>query len=156
MAVEGLTAGAVARRLGVAVTTLRTWHQRYGLGPTRHEPGQHRRYSPEDVARLELMQRLTADGVPPGEAARWVRRMNAEPSLPAMGGTAAAPPGTPAVPTRPGQTAGGPTAPGNGRRTGHVSGVGTVAGARVAGTTVARSPGSSSTQASGTCWSRKA
>jgi DNA-binding transcriptional MerR regulator len=70
---DGLTAGAVARRLGVAVTTLRTWHQRYDLGPSRHEPGRHRRYSEEDVARLEMMQRLTADGVPPGEAARWVR-----------------------------------------------------------------------------------
>jgi len=82
VAVDGLTAGAVARRLGVAVTTLRTWHQRYGLGPSRHEPGQHRRYSPDDVARLELMQRLTADGVPPGEAARWVRRMPIGSELP--------------------------------------------------------------------------
>ena len=36
---EALTAGAVARRLGVAVTTLRTWHQRYGLGPSHHVPG---------------------------------------------------------------------------------------------------------------------
>jgi DNA-binding transcriptional MerR regulator len=70
---DGLTAGAVARRLGVAVTTLRTWHQRYDLGPSRHEPGRHRRYTEEDMARLELMQRLTADGVPSGEAARWVR-----------------------------------------------------------------------------------
>jgi DNA-binding transcriptional MerR regulator len=73
---EGLTAGAVARRLGVAVTTLRTWHQRYDLGPSSHEPGKHRRYTAEDVARLELMQRLTADGVPSGEAARWVRTRN--------------------------------------------------------------------------------
>jgi transposase-like protein len=73
---DGLTAGAVARRLGVAVTTLRTWHQRYDLGPSHHEPGKHRRYTPEDVARLELMQRLTADGVPSGEAARWVRSRN--------------------------------------------------------------------------------
>ena len=76
MSDEGLTAGAVARRLGVAVTTLRTWHQRYDLGPSRHEPGKHRRYTPEDVARLEMMQRLTADGVPSGEAARWVRSRN--------------------------------------------------------------------------------
>jgi hypothetical protein len=70
---DALTAGAVARRLGVAVTTLRTWHQRYGLGPTSHEPGQHRRYTTEDLARLELMQRLAAEGVPPAEAARWAR-----------------------------------------------------------------------------------
>jgi hypothetical protein len=67
----GLTAGAAARRLGVAVTTLRTWHRRYGLGPSVHEPGQHRRYTPEDVARLDLMLRLVNGGVPPGEAARW-------------------------------------------------------------------------------------
>jgi DNA-binding transcriptional MerR regulator len=71
----GLNAGAVARQLGVAVTTLRTWHQRYGLGPTLHEPGQHRRYTPSDISRLELMQRLITNGVSPGEAARWVSRL---------------------------------------------------------------------------------
>ncbi|GAA2701490.1 MerR family transcriptional regulator [Micromonospora olivasterospora] len=74
MADEALSAGAVARRLGVAVTTLRSWHQRYGLGPSQHVPGQHRRYTPADLARLEVMRRLTAEGVPPVEAARWARR----------------------------------------------------------------------------------
>lgn len=74
MADEALSVGAVARRLGVAVTTLRTWHQRYGLGPSQHVPGQHRRYTPADLARLEIMRRLTADGVTPAEAARWARR----------------------------------------------------------------------------------
>jgi MerR family transcriptional regulator, light-induced transcriptional regulator len=69
-----LTAGAAARQLGVAVTTLRSWHQRYGLGPSAHEPGHHRRYTAEDVARLHLMQRLVAEGVPPHEAARWAGR----------------------------------------------------------------------------------
>ncbi|MFC0507422.1 MerR family transcriptional regulator [Micromonospora costi] len=73
MADEALSAGAVARRLGVAVTTLRTWHQRYGLGPSQHEPGQHRRYTSADLARLEVMRRLTAEGVSPAEAARWAR-----------------------------------------------------------------------------------
>jgi hypothetical protein len=72
---EALTAGAVARRLGVAVTTLRTWHQRYGLGPSHHVPGQHRRYTPEDMDRLQAMRRLTAQGVAPAEAAAWARRM---------------------------------------------------------------------------------
>ncbi|WP_341718418.1 MerR family transcriptional regulator [Micromonospora sp. FIMYZ51] len=74
MADEALSAGAVARRLGVAVTTLRTWHQRYGLGPSQHVPGHHRRYTPTDLVRLEIMRRLTADGVSPAEAARWARR----------------------------------------------------------------------------------
>ncbi|CCH22320.1 MerR family transcriptional regulator [Micromonospora lupini] len=74
MADEALSAGAVARRLGVAVTTLRTWHQRYGLGPSEHVPGHHRRYTPADLARLETMRRLTAEGVSPAEAARWARQ----------------------------------------------------------------------------------
>ncbi|GGM20271.1 MerR family transcriptional regulator [Micromonospora yangpuensis] len=74
MADEALSAGAVARRLGVAVTTLRTWHQRYGLGPSHHVPGHHRRYTPDDLARLEIMRRLTTEGVSPAEAARWARQ----------------------------------------------------------------------------------
>jgi MerR family transcriptional regulator, light-induced transcriptional regulator len=72
---EALTAGAVARRLGVAVTTLRTWHQRYGLGPSHHVPGQHRRYTAEDMERLQVMRRLTGQGVAPAEAAAWARRV---------------------------------------------------------------------------------
>jgi DNA-binding transcriptional MerR regulator len=72
---EALTAGAVARRLGVAVTTLRTWHQRYGLGPSHHVPGHHRRYTPEDMDRLEVMRRLTTQGVSPAEAAAWASRV---------------------------------------------------------------------------------
>jgi DNA-binding transcriptional MerR regulator len=67
---ELLSAGEVARRLGVAVTTLRTWHQRYDLGPSHHEAGRHRRYTPQDVARLDTMRRLTAQGVPAASAAR--------------------------------------------------------------------------------------
>jgi DNA-binding transcriptional MerR regulator len=70
---DGLSAGAVARRLGVAVTTLRTWHQRYGLGPSGHVPGHHRRYTQEDLARLDVMRELTSEGVAPAEAARWAR-----------------------------------------------------------------------------------
>lgn len=83
---ESLTAGAVARRLGVAVTTLRTWHQRYGLGPSQHVPGQHRRYTREDMDRLQVMRRLTGQGVAPSEAAAWARRipvpMDVAPPLP--------------------------------------------------------------------------
>lgn len=69
-----LSAGAAARVLGVAVTTLRSWHQRYGLGPTTHERGHHRRYTSDDMTRLLLMQQLVTAGVAPAEAARWARR----------------------------------------------------------------------------------
>ena len=84
MSDDGLTAGAVARRLGVAVTTLRTWHQRYGLGPSKHTPGQHRRYTPDDLARLDMMRRLTTQGDTPAEAAAWARRVDIAPGTAAF------------------------------------------------------------------------
>ncbi len=61
---------AVAHRLGVAPATLRTWDRRYGLGPSVHEAGSHRRYAPDDVLRLEVMRRLVVQGVSPADAAR--------------------------------------------------------------------------------------
>lgn len=66
-----LTVSAAARRLGVAPSTLRTWDRRYGIGPSAHEAGRHRRYAPDDVARLELMQDALLRGASPGEAARF-------------------------------------------------------------------------------------
>jgi hypothetical protein len=65
-----LTVAAVARRLGVAPATLRTWDRRYGLGPSEHTAGAHRRYSASDLARLVVMRRLTLEGVAPAEAAQ--------------------------------------------------------------------------------------
>ncbi|MFD5067946.1 MerR family transcriptional regulator [Streptomyces sp. NPDC058369] len=69
----GLTTGDVARRLGVAPTTVRTWDRRYGLGPKTRTGGRHRRWTPADVARLDRMCALTATGLPPAEAARLAR-----------------------------------------------------------------------------------
>lgn len=69
----GLSAGEAARRIGVAVTTLRTWDRRYGLGPSHRDPGRHRRYTRQDLARLELMRKLTVEGVAPARAARLAR-----------------------------------------------------------------------------------
>lgn len=66
-----LTVAAVARRLGVAPATLRTWDRRYGLGPSGHASGKHRRYGPGDIARLEQMQRALLRGASPAEAARY-------------------------------------------------------------------------------------
>ncbi|TVZ91635.1 cobalamin B12-binding domain-containing protein [Streptomyces sp. BK340] len=69
----GLTTGALARRLGVSPTTLRSWERRYGIGPAERMAGRHRRWSPRDVAVLETMCRLTAAGLAPAEAARAAR-----------------------------------------------------------------------------------
>jgi DNA-binding transcriptional MerR regulator len=66
---ELLTVAAVARRLGVAPATLRTWDRRYGLGPSTHEAGEHRKYCPEDLAKLMMMRRLISAGVTPADAA---------------------------------------------------------------------------------------
>lgn len=65
-----LGVAAVARRLGVATGTLRTWDRRYGLGPSDHQTGARRRYTALDVARLDLMRRLMLEGVTPAESAR--------------------------------------------------------------------------------------
>jgi len=67
---RSLTVSAVARRMGVAPATLRTWDRRYGVGPSQHQAGSHRRYSERDVARLEHMRRLVIAGVAPADAAR--------------------------------------------------------------------------------------
>ncbi|WP_230685064.1 MerR family transcriptional regulator [Cellulomonas sp. JZ18] len=73
-----LTVAAVARRLGVAPATLRTWDRRYGLGPSEHSAGAHRRYSGHDLERLLVMRRLTLEGVAPAEAARLALASAAE------------------------------------------------------------------------------
>ena len=75
---ELLTVAAVARRIGVAPATLRTWARRYGLGPTSHEAGEHRLYSASDLARLTLMRRLIAAGVAPANAAQQALSSNGE------------------------------------------------------------------------------
>ena len=46
----GFSVGTVARRLGVAPSTLRTWNRRYGIGAQELSPGRHRRYMGEDFS----------------------------------------------------------------------------------------------------------
>ncbi|MER6471186.1 MerR family transcriptional regulator [Streptomyces collinus] len=84
----GLTTGALARRLGVSPTTLRSWERRYGIGPAERAAGRHRRWTPRDVAMLETMCRLTSAGVAPAEAARAARHeLTAAPPPPLAAGT---------------------------------------------------------------------
>lgn len=74
---ETLPVAAVARRLGVAPATLRTWDRRYGIGPRAHTTGRHRRYTQADIARLELMQQALLRGATPAEAAGYALRTSA-------------------------------------------------------------------------------
>ncbi|MCT2588156.1 MerR family transcriptional regulator [Actinophytocola sp. S1-96] len=79
-----LPVAAVARRLGIAPATLRTWDRRYGIGPREHTTGRHRRYAPADIARLELMQQALLRGSSPAEAAEYaLRATDHEPEPPA-------------------------------------------------------------------------
>ncbi|MET7366328.1 MerR family transcriptional regulator [Streptomyces sp. NPDC005566] len=87
----GLTTGEVARRLGVAPTTIRSWDHRYGLGPAARTGGRHRRWTAVDVARLERMCALTATGLPPAEAARLALDEGSTDVPPLQAGTAPSP-----------------------------------------------------------------
>ncbi|MFI5661226.1 MerR family transcriptional regulator [Streptomyces sp. NPDC051684] len=77
----GVTTGALARRLGVSPTTLRSWDRRYGLGPAQRSAGHHRRWTAQDIAAVEEMCRLTTTGLPPAEAARLAgKRLATQPA----------------------------------------------------------------------------
>jgi DNA-binding transcriptional MerR regulator len=75
---ELLSVSAVARRLGVAPATLRTWARRYGIGPSEHEAGLHRKYCPSDLAKLTVMRRLISAGVAPADAAEQAKAHEGE------------------------------------------------------------------------------
>ena len=81
---QPLTVAALARQIGVAPATLRTWDRRYGLGPTEHVEGSHRRYSRADVARLVTMRRLITAGVAPSDAALRAKTHQGEISIPEL------------------------------------------------------------------------
>jgi MerR family transcriptional regulator, light-induced transcriptional regulator len=63
------TVGVVAERIGVPIATLRSWTQRYGVGPSDHSPGRHRLYSENDILMVEQMRQLIEDGASPRSAA---------------------------------------------------------------------------------------
>ena len=75
---ELLNVAAVARRIGVAPATLRTWARRYGIGPSEHEAGSHRKYCASDLAKLTVMRRLISSGVAPADAAEQAKAHDGE------------------------------------------------------------------------------
>jgi DNA-binding transcriptional MerR regulator len=64
------TVGVVADRIGVPIATLRSWNQRYGVGPPDHMPGRHRLYSENDILMVGKMHQLIEEGASPRSAAR--------------------------------------------------------------------------------------
>lgn len=68
------TVRTIAERLVVPTATLRSWNQRYGVGPPGHRRGQHRLYSDADLDVLLRMQDLVSQGVAPRSAAQTVLR----------------------------------------------------------------------------------
>jgi DNA-binding transcriptional MerR regulator len=61
--------GDLSVRTGVSTHQLRAWERRYGLLRPRRSAGNYRLYSPADEARVRLMQRYLAEGVPAAQAA---------------------------------------------------------------------------------------
>lgn len=75
-----LTVGAVAAALDLPGATLRSWNQRYGVGPGPHRPGEHRHYTAGDVVVLRRMVDLVRAGVGPRTAAEAARTAPPEPA----------------------------------------------------------------------------
>jgi len=60
----------VTRLTGLRADTIRTWERRYGAVEPRRTDGNTRKYSTDDVQRLELLRELTRQGHRIGEIAR--------------------------------------------------------------------------------------
>lgn len=79
------TIGTVARRLGVATNTLRSWEDRYqAVVPARDASGR-RRYSERDLSDLEWLRDRIAEGLSTAEAHEMLStRQTSEPVLPIL------------------------------------------------------------------------
>ena len=71
--------GELSRRTGVSIDVIRAWERRYGLLNPSRDAANFRMYTPDDVARLRLMQHYMRRQVPPSRAAALVRDAGAAP-----------------------------------------------------------------------------
>jgi DNA-binding transcriptional MerR regulator len=83
-----LRIGELSRRTGLSTDLIRAWERRYDLLHPSRTGGGFRLYSIDDVARLRLMQHYLARGLPAGQAAGLVHRVqtaayDANPGVPA-------------------------------------------------------------------------
>jgi DNA-binding transcriptional MerR regulator len=74
--------GAVSRRTGIPVTTLRFYERELPrLFPIRKTAGGHRRYDNRDVSRFATVRALTAEGLPLAEVKRALRSRGEDEAL---------------------------------------------------------------------------
>jgi len=71
--------GAVAKMLGVAQQTLRTWEDRYGQIVPERTPGGQRLYSRDQVDQLTFVVQAIARGVQPADAHRLLAERSRQP-----------------------------------------------------------------------------
>jgi CheY-like chemotaxis protein len=76
--------GAVARMVGVPVTTLRTWEKRYGVILPERSAGRHRLFSRRQVEDLRFVMDRIDEGHSPGDAHRLLAELHAVGSGPAL------------------------------------------------------------------------
>lgn len=74
-----LSIGDVAAQTGVGESTLRMWEARYAFPTPRRLPSGHRRYSMQDLARIQAVLRARDEGLPLPFAISRARRLEAEP-----------------------------------------------------------------------------
>jgi DNA-binding transcriptional MerR regulator len=77
-----MSIGQVSQLLGVPVPTLRSWHERYGIGMPDRTTGGHRRYAEPQVRALrELIDGVTR-GIAPSTTAQTLLRLRSDPVAP--------------------------------------------------------------------------
>lgn len=74
---RGLNISAVARRTGIPTSTLRKWEERYGVPKPLRTAGQQRRYSEEEIAKVEWLKARLEEGYRIGAAASMLRARGA-------------------------------------------------------------------------------
>lgn len=81
---ESFSIGVLAERVGVTEGTLRTWNVRFGFPEGRRTTGGHRRFSPDDVRRVQRVLEAKSAGLPLGVAIQTVLdqdRLSLHPSV---------------------------------------------------------------------------
>jgi GAF domain-containing protein len=74
----GFSVGEVAQRVGISASTLRAWERRYDLLRPARSSGGHRRYSREELRRVQRMVELIDDGWSTSAAATAILRGDRE------------------------------------------------------------------------------